>query len=181
MHNLVSALNATVLYTLKWVVLGNFLVVQLLGLHLSITGATGSVPGKGTKILHAAWPGQKKKEQGYFTLHEFRSINQSCGFEELPRCCPGSPRVLSLTPNAWQRRSWERKVEGTVLGPITAHWGLVLTLLWSHLLPGPGGWTRSTSTTPGDPNTAQLAQRVTGTRPSSYDIGSKLPPPQPCF
>jgi len=89
---------------------------------------------------------------------------------------PKSPHVLSLTPNAWQRRSWERKVGGTVLGLVTAHWGLVLTLLRPHLLPGPGGWTRSTSTTPGDPNTAQLTQRVTGTRPSSLDAGSKLPP-----
>ena len=62
-----------------------------------------------------------------------------------------------------------------MLGLVTAHWGLVLTLLRPHLLPGPGGWTRSTSTTPGDPNTAQLTQRVTGTRPSSLDAGSKLP------
>ena len=57
-----------------------------------------------------------------------------------------------------------------------SHCTLVLTLLQPHLLPGPGGWTRSTSTTPGDPNTAQLPQRVIGTRPSSLDAGSKLPP-----
>ena len=77
MHNLVSVQNATVLYTLKWVILGNSLVFQLLGLHLSIAGGMGSIPGQGTKILHAAQPGQKKKERGNFMSHKFQSINQS--------------------------------------------------------------------------------------------------------
>ena len=51
MHNLVSVQNATVLYTLKWVILGNSLVFQLLGLHLSIAGGMGSIPGQGTKQM----------------------------------------------------------------------------------------------------------------------------------
>ena len=72
-----SVQNATVLYTLKWVILGNSLVFQLLGLHLSIAGGMGSIPGQGTKILHAAQPGQKKKERDNFMSHKFQSINQS--------------------------------------------------------------------------------------------------------
>ena len=46
---------------LKWVIFGNSLVFQLLGLHLSISGGMSSIPGQGTKILHAAEPGQKKR------------------------------------------------------------------------------------------------------------------------
>ena len=91
MHNLVSVQNATVLYTLKWVILGNSLVFQLLGLHLSIAGGMGSIPGQGTKILHAAQPGQKKRS-GVILCHiNFsQSINQSCGFEELPDAAQGA-------------------------------------------------------------------------------------------
>ena len=38
----------------------NTLAVQWLGLHASTAGGTGLIPGQGTKILHAAWHGQKK-------------------------------------------------------------------------------------------------------------------------
>ena len=38
----------------------NPLVVQWLGLHASIAGATGWIPGRRTKIPYAAWCGQKK-------------------------------------------------------------------------------------------------------------------------
>ena len=38
------------------------LVVQWLGLHASTAGGTGSIPGWGTKILHAEQSGQKKKK-----------------------------------------------------------------------------------------------------------------------
>ena len=41
--------------------LGNSLVVQWLGLSASITVDWGSIPGQVTKILQAAWHGQKKK------------------------------------------------------------------------------------------------------------------------
>ena len=41
--------------------MGTSLVVQWLRLHASIAGGTGSIPGRGTKILHAMWYGQKKK------------------------------------------------------------------------------------------------------------------------
>ena len=175
MHNLVSVLNATVLYTLQWVILGNSLVFQLLGLHLSIAGGMGSIPGRGTKILHAAQPCQKKKKSGVILCHmNFgQSINQSCGFEEVPDAAQ-EPSCL---------KSYSKRLAEAFLGEEggrhcarASHWGLVLTLLRPHLLPGPGGWTRSTSTTPGDPNIAQLTQCVTGTRPSSLDAGSKLPP-----
>ena len=34
---------------------------QWLKLHASIAGGMGSIPGQGTRILHALWPGQKLK------------------------------------------------------------------------------------------------------------------------
>ena len=42
--------------------LGTCLAGQWLGLHASIAGCMFSIPGRGTKILHAAWRGQKKKK-----------------------------------------------------------------------------------------------------------------------
>ena len=42
---------------------GTSLVVQWLRLRASIVGDTGSIPVRGTKILHAAWYGQKKKKR----------------------------------------------------------------------------------------------------------------------
>ena len=41
----------------------NSLVIQWLGLCDSTSGCTGSIPGWGTKILHAVEHGQKKKNQ----------------------------------------------------------------------------------------------------------------------
>ena len=41
---------------------GNSLVVQLLGLHTSTAGGTGSIPGQGSKILHTSQLGKKKKK-----------------------------------------------------------------------------------------------------------------------
>ena len=41
--------------------MGNALVVQGLRLCVSTAGGTGSIPGPGTKILHARWYSQKKK------------------------------------------------------------------------------------------------------------------------
>ena len=40
---------------------GTSLMVQWLRLHASKAGDVGSVPGWGTKILHASWHGQKRK------------------------------------------------------------------------------------------------------------------------
>ena len=37
-------------------------MVQWLGLHASTVGGPGLIPGQGTKILQAAWCGQKKKD-----------------------------------------------------------------------------------------------------------------------
>ena len=42
---------------------GTSLAIQWLKLLTTISGGTGSIPGWGTKILHAAWCGQKKKEK----------------------------------------------------------------------------------------------------------------------
>ena len=43
---------------------GLFLVVQRLRLQTSTEGATGLIPGWGTKIPQVAWHGQKKKKKG---------------------------------------------------------------------------------------------------------------------
>ena len=42
---------------------GTSLAVQWLRLHASTAGGAGSIPGWGTKILHAVRRGQKKKEK----------------------------------------------------------------------------------------------------------------------
>ena len=41
---------------------GTSLVVQWLRVHSSNARGVGSIPGGGTKILHAAWPKQKKNQ-----------------------------------------------------------------------------------------------------------------------
>ena len=38
-------------------------MIQWLGLHAFTAGGMGSIPGPGTKVPHAAWQGQKKKER----------------------------------------------------------------------------------------------------------------------
>ena len=43
----------------KRTVLGNSLAIQWLGLSTSTAGGMGSIPGRGTKIPHAAQHGQK--------------------------------------------------------------------------------------------------------------------------
>ena len=43
------------------VLLGTSLVVQWLRLPASTVKGAGLIPGRGTKILHAAWLGKKKK------------------------------------------------------------------------------------------------------------------------
>ena len=48
---------------------GASLMFQWLGLHTPNAGGTGSIPGPGTKIRHAAWFSQKKKK-------DIRQINR---------------------------------------------------------------------------------------------------------
>ena len=43
--------------------IGTSLAVQWLGLCASTAGGAGSIPGWGTKIPHAVWYGQNKKEK----------------------------------------------------------------------------------------------------------------------
>ena len=46
---------------------GTSLAVQWLRLHaFNEGGIAGSIPGRGTKILHAAWPQKKKKKDSGF-------------------------------------------------------------------------------------------------------------------
>ena len=46
-------------WQLKWVDSGTSLAVQWLRLHASTAGGMGSIPGRGTKIPHAAQRSQK--------------------------------------------------------------------------------------------------------------------------
>ena len=39
------------------------LMVQWLRLHTSAAGGTGLIPGRGNKVLHAAWCAQKRKKK----------------------------------------------------------------------------------------------------------------------
>ena len=50
----------------KWEKGQTSLMVQWLGLHASTTGDEGSVPGLGTKILHAVWCGQNNNKKSNF-------------------------------------------------------------------------------------------------------------------
>ena len=43
--------------------LGSSLVVQLLRFQTVSAEGVGSIPGQGTKIPHATWHGQKKKDE----------------------------------------------------------------------------------------------------------------------
>ena len=46
-------------------------VVQWLRLHPSTAGGTDSIPGRGTKIPHAAWPGQKIFLKSLFIIFQW--------------------------------------------------------------------------------------------------------------
>ena len=48
-----SEVSSLSLLSHKDPVIGNFLAVQWLGLRASTSGGTGSIPGRGTEILHA--------------------------------------------------------------------------------------------------------------------------------
>ena len=51
--------------------LGTSLEVQWLGLHASNAGGMGSIPGQGTKTLHAARHGQKYRKLKIFKFKKF--------------------------------------------------------------------------------------------------------------
>ena len=69
--------------TTKKVTMGTSLAVQWLRLHTPNAGDTDSIPGQGTKILHAAWHGPKKPEskakKRKWQWHEERSEKASRG------------------------------------------------------------------------------------------------------
>ena len=56
----------------------NSLEVQWLELCALTTEGVGSIPGQGTKIPQAAWPGQKKKKK----KKNFLVSNNLCGWEK---------------------------------------------------------------------------------------------------
>ena len=55
-------------------ILGTSLVVQSLRLRASTAGGTGSIPGRGTKVLHAAWHNQKKKRKDFVSPKKTYSL-----------------------------------------------------------------------------------------------------------
>ena len=56
-------------HTHKHMHAGNSLAVQWLGHRASTVGGTGSIPGQGTKILHAVQCGQNKTKHMHAHLH----------------------------------------------------------------------------------------------------------------
>ena len=59
---------------------------------LPLQGGTGSIPGQGTKILHAAWHGQKKKKkmtEEDFSLFESEQKSGGNGLKLQPRAGEG--------------------------------------------------------------------------------------------
>ena len=60
--------------TFKNNTLGTSLAVQWLRLRTSTAGGTGSIPGRGTKILHAVWHGQKEKKKLYVFVFRPHSL-----------------------------------------------------------------------------------------------------------
>ena len=65
-----------VLYFKKKLFLGNSLAVQWLGLCASTAGDTGSIPGRGTKILHAEQHAKKKMKKKVFLAELLVSHNK---------------------------------------------------------------------------------------------------------
>ena len=55
---------------------GTSLVVQWLRLYASTVGGTGLTPGRGIKIPHAAWCGQKKKMYDRTTYCLYKALRQ---------------------------------------------------------------------------------------------------------
>ena len=58
-----------IIILIRLVVLGTSLAVQWLGLHASTAGGKGLIPGRGTKIPHAAWPKEKTATKDWWCLH----------------------------------------------------------------------------------------------------------------
>ena len=60
--------------------LRNAPVVLWLELHASTAGGTGSIPGQGTKILHAAQHSQKKRDNSFISqiFIEFLPCDEEC-------------------------------------------------------------------------------------------------------
>ena len=61
---------------------GTSLGFQLLGLRTSTAWGTGSIPGRRTRIPHAAWCSQKKKKKSQ-KKELSQPVEQSCFVEEV--------------------------------------------------------------------------------------------------
>ena len=82
----------------KETILGASLTVQWLRLHTSTAGGTGSIPGWGMKIPHAAQPKKKRKKKIFQnkmqTLVKFRKHKHSKYFLPAGGSFEQSPRAL---------------------------------------------------------------------------------------
>ena len=78
------------------------LVIQWLGVCTSTTGGTGSIPGLGTKIPHAAWHGWGKKNVGPSStnslLHDPGQMLAVLGLH-FPICKMGA--ITALSGSVW--------------------------------------------------------------------------------
>ena len=87
---------------------GTSLAVQWLRLHAPSAGSTGSVPGRGTKIPHAAWCGQKKtwRQHGGTKMDTLHIVGLHFNWNlpllqwlvSKPALCLGEDVTLSLEP-----------------------------------------------------------------------------------
>ena len=59
-------------------IFGTSLVVQWLGFCAPTAGDTGSIPGRGTKILHAVWHSPPKKTT-YFFYNKSQKLHEGWG------------------------------------------------------------------------------------------------------
>ena len=88
--------------------MGNFLVVQWLGLHVFTTEGLGSIPGRGTKIPQATQP--EKKRHG---IHE---TGESMGKERKRNISKGScvttQREIIQILLQKQKAFWETDLKG---------------------------------------------------------------------
>ena len=74
---------------------------QWLRLCASTAGDAGLIPGQGTKILHALWPGQKKKKDVFGAWQRSSVDKDERGFVSCRPSSPGRRRGSSKEMEEW--------------------------------------------------------------------------------
>ena len=101
-------------------------MVQWLELHASTTGDTGSIPGRGTKILYAVWHSQKKKIT-------FRGFPGGAVVENLPANAGDTGSSPGLGRSHMPRSNWAREPQLLSLSV----WSLCSTTREAAIVRGP--------------------------------------------